>query len=128
MAHVASGSAATSAEYNAHDDRIQNLENSVITQGGAVGSASLDTNIGWKQTSASTSSNGRITVTHNLGWTPRIIATMAGTSGPYAPYIISPTTTQFTVQFYVLSTGAAAAGGQAVVINWLALPVSGELS
>lgn len=121
MAHVSSGSAATSSEYNAHDDRILNLENSVITTGGAVGSASLGTNVGFGETSGTTSSNGRITVTHNLGWTPTaVIVQLRGTGGPYGSYVITPTSTQFTVQFYSLVNGNPAASSQSVTVDWLA--------
>lgn len=127
MAHVAAGSGATSAEYNAHDDRIQNLENSVVTSGGAVGSASLDGNVGWKEQSGTLSSTGSITVTHGLGFTPRVWIQMRGnpsTTGPYITYVSSITSSTFIVFFgQISSTGNwnPGASGQSVTFDWLAL-------
>lgn len=121
MAHIASGGPADSSQYNAHDDRIQNLENNVVTSGGTVGSASLSNNFGFDETTGTTSANGRITVTHGLGFTPTaVFIQLRGSGGPYGSYVISPTSSQFTVQFYSLVDGGAAHVSQSVTFDWLA--------
>lgn len=127
LSYVANGTDADPAQYNGIVDEIQNIDATVMSQGGTVNGATLARNVGWRQSSGTTSANGRITVTHGLGFTPRIIPVMAGGGGPYGVYVVSPTSTQFTLQFYGLASGAAAASGQAVTVNWLGLPVSEEM-
>jgi hypothetical protein len=127
---ASSGGAAASSQFDNHADHIDNLEATVINTGGTVGSATLPANIGWQGATGTLSDNGRVTVTHHLGWTPdEVFIQMKGdpdnpggsTSGPYMPYVISPTSTQFTVVFMKLDgTEDHGLGGQAVSFAWLA--------
>lgn len=123
LPHLTNSYNVTQTEWDALVDAINNLYGTVMNIGGSVGAAAINSNIGGQLSSGSTSANGRVTVTHGLGWQPDVvIPAMAGSvpPGPYGAYIISPTPTVFTVQFYVLATGAAAASGQSVSFYWAA--------
>lgn len=125
MAHISDGTTVDATDWDDLDDRVANLEDTVATTGGTVGGASLDANEGWREESQPLSSTGSVTVTHNLGFTPRVWIQLRGnpsTSGPYITYVSTVTSTTFIVFFgQINSSGNWNPGhsGQTVTFDWL---------
>lgn len=125
MGHIPDGTTVDATDWDDLDDRVTNLEETVSTTGGTVGSASLDANEGWKELSGTLSATGSITVTHNLGFVPRVWIQMRGNpsnSGPYMTYVSNVTDTSFIVYLgWRSSTGNwdPGAAGQSVTFDAL---------
>lgn len=128
MGHLPNGYNVAQTEWDAQDDRINNIEQSVINTGGTVGAATLAANVGFDEHTDTLSSTGSVTVTHGLGWTPAVVLIqMRGnpsTTGPYITYVSTITSSSFIVFFGWRNSGATSwnpgSSGQTVVFDWLA--------
>jgi hypothetical protein len=127
MAHIPSGSDADSSQYNAHDDRIANLEANVLSTGGT---GSLDSNLGWDEVQTTVSPTGSVTVNHGLGFTPSVVLVQLrgnpSNSGPYISYVSTITSSTFIVFFGQWTNDDTpqwkpAHSGQSVTFDWLGL-------